>query len=175
MVDGVKDGTAANGVTTYMEEESRRYFESGRATFMRNWPYAYALGEAEGSKVKGKFDVAPFPAFEGGGKAAILGGHNQVISVHTENPGAALKLVDFLTGEEEQKAQFWRLLASADAGGGLRQSGHPEEVHVRHRAEGVRRARRKARPSRRCIRRSRRRSTRTSTRRSPGARPRRRH
>ena len=29
MVDGVKDGTAANGVTTYMEEESRRYFESG--------------------------------------------------------------------------------------------------------------------------------------------------
>ena len=30
MVDGVKDGTAANGVTTYMEEESRRYSESGQ-------------------------------------------------------------------------------------------------------------------------------------------------
>ena len=29
MVDGVKNGTAAKGVTTYMEEESRRYFESG--------------------------------------------------------------------------------------------------------------------------------------------------
>ena len=91
MVDGVKDGTAANGVTTYMEEESRRYFESGRATFMRNWPYAYALGNAEGSKVKGKFEVAPFPEWEGGGKAGILGGHNLVISVHSENPGGALK------------------------------------------------------------------------------------
>jgi multiple sugar transport system substrate-binding protein len=106
MVDGVKDGTAANGVTTYMEEESRRYFESGRATFMRNWPYAYALGQAEGSKVKGKFDVAPFPSFEGGDKAAILGGHNNVISVFTDNQGAALKLVDFLSSEEEQVIMF---------------------------------------------------------------------
>jgi multiple sugar transport system substrate-binding protein len=106
MVEGVENGTAANGVTTYMEEESRRYFESGRATFMRNWPYAYALGEKEGSKVKGKFDVAPFPAFEGGDKAAILGGHNNVISVFTDNQGAALKLVDFLSSEEEQVIMF---------------------------------------------------------------------
>jgi trehalose/maltose transport system substrate-binding protein len=106
MVDGVKDGTAANGVTTYMEEESRRYFESGKATFMRNWPYAYALGEAEGSKVAGKFDVAPFPAFEDGGTAGILGGHNQVISVYSENPGGALKWIDYVTGPENQKAQM---------------------------------------------------------------------
>jgi multiple sugar transport system substrate-binding protein len=106
MVDGVKDGTAANGVTTYMEEESRRYFESGKATFMRNWPYAYALGEAEGSEVKGKFDVAPFPAFADGGTAGILGGHNQVISVYSENPGGALKWIDYVTGKENQKAQM---------------------------------------------------------------------
>ena len=106
MVDGVKDGTAANGVTTYMEEESRRYFESGKATFMRNWPYAYALGEAKGSKVAGKFDVAPFPAFQDGGTAGILGGHNQVISVYSENPGGALKWIDYVTGKENQKAQM---------------------------------------------------------------------
>ena len=106
MVDGVKDGTAANGVTTYMEEESRRYFESGKATFMRNWPYAYALGEAEGSKVKGKFTVMPFPAWENGGTAGILGGHNQVISVYSENPGGALKWIDYVTGKENQKNQL---------------------------------------------------------------------
>jgi multiple sugar transport system substrate-binding protein len=106
MVDGIKDGVAANGVTTYMEEESRRYFESGRATFMRNWPYAYALGNAKGSKVKGKFEVAPFPEFEGGGKAGILGGHNQVVSVYSENPGGALKWIDYITGKENQKAQM---------------------------------------------------------------------
>ncbi len=106
MVDGVKDGTAANGVTTYMEEEARRYFESGKATFMRNWPYAYSLGQKKGTKVSGKFKVAPFPEFEGAGKAAILGGHNNVISVFTENQGAALKLVDFLSSEEEQIIMF---------------------------------------------------------------------
>jgi len=106
MVDGVKNGTAANGVTTYMEEESRRYWESGKATFMRNWPYAYSLGEKKGTKVAGKFKVMPFPQFEGGGKAGILGGHNQVISVYSKNPGAALKWVDWFTGKDWQKTTF---------------------------------------------------------------------
>jgi multiple sugar transport system substrate-binding protein len=106
MVDGVKDGTAARGVTTYMEEESRRYFESGKATYMRNWPYAYALGEKKGSTVSGKFDVVPFPEFEGGGKAGILGGHNFVISVYSDNPGAALAWTDYMTQEEQQVTEF---------------------------------------------------------------------
>jgi multiple sugar transport system substrate-binding protein len=106
MVDGVKNGTAANGVTTYMEEESRRYWESGKASFMRNWPYAYSLGEKKGSKVAGKFKVMPFPMFQGGGKAGILGGHNQVISVYSKNPGAALKWIDWYTGKQWQTHTF---------------------------------------------------------------------
>ena len=105
MVDGVKNGVAANGVTTYMEEESRRYWESGRATFMRNWPYAYSLGQ-QAPKIKGKFDVMPFPEFEGAGTSAILGGHNWVISVFSENPGAALKFVDFYMTEDWQIEKF---------------------------------------------------------------------
>jgi multiple sugar transport system substrate-binding protein len=100
MVDGIKDGAAPKAVTTYMEEESRRAFESGSVDYVRNWPYIYALGNMKGSKVKGKFDVAPYPAFEGGGKAAILGGHNMVISTYSKNPGGALKLIDYLTSEK---------------------------------------------------------------------------
>ncbi len=106
MVDGVTSGAAPRAVTTYTEEETRRYWESGKATFMRNWPYAYALGQAKGTKVKGKFDVAPLPAFEGGGKAGILGGHNLVISVYSKNPGAALKWIDFYTSPAWQKHTF---------------------------------------------------------------------
>jgi trehalose/maltose transport system substrate-binding protein len=106
MVSGVKDGTAANGVTTYDEEASRRYWESGKATFMRNWPYTYALGQKTGTKVAGKQGVMPLPQFEGGGKAGILGGHNLVISVYSDNPGAALKYADFLTSKESETTMF---------------------------------------------------------------------
>jgi multiple sugar transport system substrate-binding protein len=100
MVDGVKTGVAPKAVTTYMEEQSRRAFESGQPVFMRNWPYAYALGNQPGSKTKGKFKVAPFPTFEGGGKAGILGGHNLVVSAYSKNPKGAVTLIDFLTSKQ---------------------------------------------------------------------------
>src|SRR5215217_5887505 len=98
MVDGIKDGAAPKAVTTYMEEQARRAFEAGRASFQRNWPYAYAAGKT--NKDAPKFQVAPFPEFEGGGKAGILGGHNLVVSAFSKNPGGALALIDYLTNEE---------------------------------------------------------------------------
>ena len=99
MVDGIKNGAAPKAVTTYMEEESRMAFEADRATFMRNWPYAYATGKK--NKNAPDFDVVAFPEFEGGGKAGILGGHNDVISVYGKNPGGSLKVLDYLSSEEE--------------------------------------------------------------------------
>jgi multiple sugar transport system substrate-binding protein len=101
MVDGIKDGAAPKAVTTYMEEEARLAFEGDRAAFMRNWPYAYATGKK--NKKAPKFDVAPFPTFQGGGKAGILGGHNDVISVNGKNPGGAIKVLEYLSSPEEHK------------------------------------------------------------------------
>ena len=103
MMSTIKDGAAPKAVTTYMEPESLTAFQTGKYTYMRNWPYAYALNE-KAAKVKGKFKVAPFPTFEGAGKSAILGGHNSVISAYSKNPGAALKLVDFIGSPEIQTA-----------------------------------------------------------------------
>ncbi|HET8757624.1 MAG TPA: ABC transporter substrate-binding protein [Solirubrobacteraceae bacterium] len=102
MVDGIKNGAAPKAVTTMTEEPARRAWEAGRATFMRNWPYCYALSQ-QAPKVKGKFAVAPYPEFEGGGKAAILGGHNMVISVYSKNPGLMLKFIDYATSPERMK------------------------------------------------------------------------
>jgi multiple sugar transport system substrate-binding protein len=100
MVNGVKDGAAARAVVTMMEEESQRPFVAGRATYMRNWPYVFAIGQQEGSKIRNKFEVVPFPPFEGGETAGILGGLNLVVSAFAENPGGALAFIDFVTNEE---------------------------------------------------------------------------
>jgi multiple sugar transport system substrate-binding protein len=80
---------------------------------MRNWTYAYAADNAKGSKVAGKYDVAPLPTFEGGGKAGILGGHNSVISVYTKNPGLALKFADFYASPEFQKTALLKYSQAA--------------------------------------------------------------
>jgi len=102
MMDGIKNKTAPKAVITYMETESRNQFVTGKPAYLRTWPGDYSL-ITKAPKVKGKVAVAPFPSFEGAGKAGILGGHNLVISVYSKNPGGALKLVDFATGPEMMK------------------------------------------------------------------------
>jgi multiple sugar transport system substrate-binding protein len=102
MVDGTKSGAAPKAVTTYMEEQTRRAFESGQPAFQRQWPYAYAL-DLKAPKIKGKFKVAPLPAWEGGTKANILGGHNLVISAFSKNPKGSVALIDYLTGEDAER------------------------------------------------------------------------
>jgi len=104
MADGIKDGDAPKAVTTYKEEESRRAFESGNATFMRNWPYAYSLGKE--SKLADKFDISNFPSFGGAEPASVLGGINLAISAYSKNPDGAAAFIAYATGPEVQKANF---------------------------------------------------------------------
>jgi multiple sugar transport system substrate-binding protein len=100
MADGIKNGDAPKAVTTYKEEESRRAFESGNATFMRNWPYAYSLGKD--SKIADKFDIATFPGFAGNKGAGVLGGYNLAISAYSKNPEGSLAFAEFATNPEQQ-------------------------------------------------------------------------
>jgi multiple sugar transport system substrate-binding protein len=106
MVNGIKDQSAPKAVTTYMEPETDQAWTSGRYGYMRNWTYAYTADNKADSKVAKKYKVAPLPAFEGAGKAGILGGHNSVISVYTKNPGLALKFADYIGSPEWQKTQL---------------------------------------------------------------------
>jgi trehalose/maltose transport system substrate-binding protein len=96
---------APPGVLAYQEEESRGVWQTGNAVFMRNWPYAYSLGNGGDSAVKGKFDVVPLPAGTGDGarSAATLGGWNLAISKYSKNPDAAIALVKFLGSKDSQK------------------------------------------------------------------------
>jgi trehalose/maltose transport system substrate-binding protein len=95
---------APEGVLNYAEEEARGVFQSGNAVFMRNWPYAWALGNADDSAVKGKIAVAPLPkGGEDGRHTATLGGWQLAVSQYSENAEAAADLVRYLTSIEEQK------------------------------------------------------------------------
>jgi multiple sugar transport system substrate-binding protein len=100
MANGLKDGAAPKAVTTYMEEESRRAWESGKPAFMRNWPYAYALDKK--TSIGSKFAVAPLPSWQGGKAASVLGGYNLGISAYSKNPAGAAAFINFVTQPAQQ-------------------------------------------------------------------------
>jgi trehalose/maltose transport system substrate-binding protein len=92
------------GVSTYGEEEARNVWQAGNAAFMRNWPYAYALGADPKSAVSGKFDVTVLPKGGDKGKnAACLGGWQLMISAYSKVPDASADLVRYLSSAELQK------------------------------------------------------------------------
>lgn len=84
------------------EEDTRAVWEAGNAAFMRNWPYAYALGQREGSAVRGRFDVMPLPQ-GAAGSAATLGGWQLAVNKYSRFPQQAVELVRFMTSAEAQK------------------------------------------------------------------------
>ncbi len=81
-------------------------FQAGKLIFHRQWPYQYNLANGdEGTKVKGKFAVAPLP---GPRRSRCLQprwpqpGHLDVLRAQE----AALDFIKFYTSEEHQKANL---------------------------------------------------------------------
>jgi trehalose/maltose transport system substrate-binding protein len=91
------------GVTGYQEEESRAVWQAGNAAFMRNWPYAYGLGNADDSVIAGLFDYVPLPVGASGNSAGCLGGWQLGVSRYSANVDAAVSVAAFLASAEEQK------------------------------------------------------------------------
>jgi trehalose/maltose transport system substrate-binding protein len=100
---GWVDTISPPGVTAYGEEEARGVWQAGNAAFMRNWPYAYSLGNADDSAVAGVFDVSPLPGATAGQSAATLGGWQLAVSAYSEHPEEAAKLAFFMASADEQK------------------------------------------------------------------------
>jgi len=103
LVNGFKQGYIPKEAITYKEEEGRAAFQAGKLIFHRQWPYQYNLANGnEGTKVKGKFAVAPLPGLNGPG-ASSLGGHNLAISTYSKHKKSALDFIKYYTSEERQK------------------------------------------------------------------------
>ncbi|MES1022279.1 ABC transporter substrate-binding protein [Gloeocapsa sp. BRSZ] len=101
--DTVAQGISPPGVTTYQEEETRRFFQSGQAAFLRNWPYVWPLAQEEGSPIEGRIAIKPMVATPGRNGGACLGGWGLGISATTRHPEEAWRAIQFFTSEEAQK------------------------------------------------------------------------
>lgn len=109
MAAGWMKDLAPQGVLNYSEEETRGVFQSGNAVFMRNWPYAWKLAQAEGSPVKGKVGIVAIPAGPApdGQHASALGGWQLAVSKYSAHQAEAADLVMFMTSKESEKT--WAL------------------------------------------------------------------
>ncbi|MFT3862325.1 ABC transporter substrate-binding protein [Micropruina sp.] len=101
MVDGFKSGLIPKEAITWKEEESRTAFESGKILFLRNWPYVWNVS-SKNKSFAGKFAVAPIPGKTGPG-VSTLGGHSYGISPFAKNKGTAMKWINWMLTEENQR------------------------------------------------------------------------
>jgi multiple sugar transport system substrate-binding protein len=109
MVDACgRSGIVPRAALAWQEEPTRFAFQTGRAVFMRNWPYASPLLQDPSSAVAGRFAVASMPAGPGGSPTATLGGAQLAINARTEHPAEAYALIDYLTRPEQmlERARF---------------------------------------------------------------------
>ncbi len=100
-----KSGVIPKEGITYMEEESRIAFMSGKLLFLRNWPYVFSLASRPdpANKILGKFGIEPLPGFNGAGSSS-LGGLNFAISKFSKHQQSALDFIKFASTREQQKA-----------------------------------------------------------------------
>ncbi len=93
------------GVLNYAEEDARGVFQNGKALFMRNWPYAWALAQQDDSLIKGKVGVSKLPRgdLDGGRHAGTLGGWQLAVSKYSKHPEVAASLVMHMTSAAVQK------------------------------------------------------------------------
>jgi multiple sugar transport system substrate-binding protein len=102
LVNGFKQGYIPKEALGFQETQSLNAFSAGQLMFMRNWPYADAILGASGSKVIGKFGIAPLPGPDGHG-ASSLGGHSVAISTYSKYKATDLDFLKFLESDKIQR------------------------------------------------------------------------
>jgi multiple sugar transport system substrate-binding protein len=96
-------------VTTLNEEAARNIFQSGRAVFMRNWPYAWRLMNQPNSPVAGRVGIALVPHFPGHDSAPTLGGFHLGVNAYSQHKSEAIAFVRFMIRSSAQKEIFLKL------------------------------------------------------------------
>jgi multiple sugar transport system substrate-binding protein len=102
----IRDGVIPAAAPT--DGGSLDVYESGRASFLRGWPFVAArirddagVGRVQRATAANTKIVSLPPWKPGGRSIGVLGGHNLVIPRSARNPSAALHLIAFLTSAEQ--------------------------------------------------------------------------
>ena len=90
-------------VTTLNEEAARHIFQSGRAIFMRNWPYAWGFLNLPESPVAGRVGLTLVPHFPGHSSAPTLGGFHLGVNAYSLHKNEAIAFVRFMIRYSVQK------------------------------------------------------------------------
>lgn len=101
--DTIDSGVSPGGVTTYQEEETRRFFQNGTTLFLRNWPYVWRFANEEGSLIAGKVAIKPMVAAPGESSGATQGGWGLGMVKTTQHPDEAWRVIEFITSEAAQR------------------------------------------------------------------------
>lgn len=99
----IQEDVSPPGVTTYIEEDTRRIFQNGNALFLRSWPYVWPLANQDNSNVKGKIAIMPLVGTPGHPGGSCLGGWGLGIAKTSTHKEEALRLMRFITRPEIQK------------------------------------------------------------------------
>ncbi|GAA3459079.1 extracellular solute-binding protein [Saccharothrix longispora] len=97
---GFAEGWIPREALDFREEESRVAFQSGKALFMRNWPYVQPRLAGPDSDVADRWGVTRLPG------PSALGGWNLAVSRCSANQETARAFIRFLTGADTQRALF---------------------------------------------------------------------
>ena len=100
----VTGGVTPSYVTTLTEEPARVLFGRGRALFLRNWPYAWRLLQADGSAVRGRVGICALPHAPAQPPASALGGWHLGVNAFSRRPALAEQLVAHLCSAPAHKA-----------------------------------------------------------------------
>lgn len=85
---------------TMTEGEALDLFLTGKAVFMRNWPYAHAEVKDK-SRFRDSMGIAALPAFAGHTSVSALGGQNLAVSRFSDSMDAAKEFVRFTSTAPE--------------------------------------------------------------------------
>lgn len=85
------------------EGETMEFFQTGNVLFQRNWPFVWALHNAEDSNLKGKIGITLIPKYDNGKNVSGLGGWFYGVSAFSDNKEQAQKWVEFVTSYQVQE------------------------------------------------------------------------